>query len=144
MALAATASGLPELALGYGVLFGFGGGVAYVLLLQGMNLMLTAAGATRRGLVNGFIVSLYPLGAMIGAPLFGWALAGWGLRATLGGLAATLAVAGAAAVALVQAAGMRLAAPDAGAAGARRGRGAGRARSSGGCGWCSSWPRRPA
>ncbi len=46
------------------------------------------------GLVNGFIVSLYPAGAMIGAPLFGLALSHWGLRATLGGLATTLAVAG--------------------------------------------------
>ena len=40
MALAATAGGLAQLTLGYGVLFGTGGGVAYVLLLQGMNLMM--------------------------------------------------------------------------------------------------------
>lgn len=90
MALAALATALWDLALGYGLLFGLGGGAAYALLLQGMNLMPIA----RRGLVNGFIVSLYPAGAMIGAIVFGWALGQWGLRVTLGGLAATLAIAG--------------------------------------------------
>lgn len=110
--LAATAAGMPRLVLGYGVLFGLGGGAAYVLLLQGVNLMLTS----RRGLVNGFIVSLFPAGAMIGAPLFGWALELWGLRATLGGLAATLAAAGAVAALLVAASGMRLVAPIGGPA----------------------------
>lgn len=114
MGLAATAEGMVQLALGYGALFGFGGGVAYVVLLQGMNLMLTR----RRGLVNGFIVSLYPLGAMIGVPIFGWALAAHGLRPTLGGLAATLAVAGLASTLLAAYSGMRMAAP-AGAAAAR-------------------------
>ncbi len=112
MALAATAPGLAQLALGYGVLFGLGGGAAYGLLLQGVNLMLSG----RRGLVNGFIVSLYPLGAMIGAPLFGLALEAWGLRATLGALALTLAVAGGLAVALVLASGMVLAPAGAGQA----------------------------
>lgn len=111
MALAAAASGLAELVLGYGVLFGLGGGGAYVLLLQGMNVMLAATGAGRRGLVNGFIVSLYPAGAMIGAPLFGWALAAGGLRPTLSGLALTLAAAGALSCLLVVAAGMRLEPP---------------------------------
>ncbi|MFC7473424.1 nitrate/nitrite transporter [Dankookia sp. GCM10030260] len=110
--LAATAEGIVQLALGYGALFGFGGGVAYVVLLQGVNLMLTG----RRGLVNGFIVSLYPLGAMIGAPVFGWALTEYGLRATLGGLAVTLAVAGLAGALLAAASGMRMAAPAGGVA----------------------------
>ncbi|MDO9708842.1 MFS transporter [Paracraurococcus lichenis] len=112
MALAASATGLVQLALGYGVLFGLGGGAAYVVLLQGMNLML---GGARRGLANGFIVSLYPMGAMIGAPLFGWALGGFGLRATLGGLAAALLGAGLLAALLARLAGMRLE-PPAGAA----------------------------
>ena len=116
MALAAAASGLVELALGYGVMFGLGGGGAYVLLLQGMNLLLAATGAGRRGLVNGFIVSLYPAGAMIGAPLFGWALAASGLRPTLAGLALTLAAAGALSCLLVVAAGMRLEPPSGAAA----------------------------
>jgi MFS transporter, OFA family, oxalate/formate antiporter len=113
VALAATAEGIVQLALGYGALFGFGGGVAYVVLLQGMNLMLTG----RRGLVNGFIVSLYPMGAMIGAPIFGWALSAHGLRATLGGLAVTLAVAGLAATLLAAVSGMRMAPPAGGVAG---------------------------
>jgi MFS transporter, OFA family, oxalate/formate antiporter len=112
MAVAALAGGLVQLALGYGVLFGLGGGVAYLLLLQGMNVMLTS----HRGLVNGFIVSLYPLGAMIGAPLLGLALAGTGLQATLLGLAATLALATAASALLVATSGMRMAPPEAGPA----------------------------
>ena len=105
--LAASASGIGQLAVGYGVLFGLGGGAVYVLLLQGVNLMLDG----RQGLVNGFIVSLYPAGAMIGAPLFGLALSHWGLRATLGGLATTLAVAGVVAAWLVVVSGLTVVAP---------------------------------
>ena len=112
MVVAATAPGIVHLAIGYGALFGLGGGGAYTLLLQGVNLMLKG----RRGLVNGFIVSLFPAGAMIGAPLFGWALGHWGVRATLGGLAAALAAAGALAALLVAASGMAVVAPAGGPA----------------------------
>jgi len=112
MALAAMASDIAPLALGYGVLFGLGGGTGFALLLQGMNLMLSR----HRGLVNGIIVSLYPAGAMIGAPIFGIALGQWGLRATLAGLAATLAISGALAALLVAACGMTLAPPAEGPA----------------------------
>src|SRR5262245_47712085 len=91
IALAATASGLAQLAIGYGVLFGAGGGAAYILMQQAVNLAVTR----RHGLVNGYIVSLYPAGAMIAAPLFGWSVREFGVRATLGGLATTLAVTGA-------------------------------------------------
>jgi OFA family oxalate/formate antiporter-like MFS transporter len=90
IALAATASGLGQLALGYGVFFGAGGGAAYILVQQAVNLAVTG----RRGLVNGYIVSLYPAGAMLAAPAFGWAIRAFGVRATLGGLAAVLAVTG--------------------------------------------------
>jgi hypothetical protein len=91
IALAATATGLVQLAIGYSVFFGLGGGAAYILVQQAVNLAVTA----RRGLVNGYIVSLYPAGAMIAAPLFGWGIRAFGVRATLGGLAVTLAVTGA-------------------------------------------------
>ncbi len=90
IALAATAGGLAQLALGYGVLFGLGGGAAYILVQQAVNLSVTR----RHGLVNGYIVALYPAGAMIAAPLFGWAIRGWGVRATLGGFAVVVAVTG--------------------------------------------------
>lgn len=89
-ALAATANGLAQLVVGYGVLFGAGGGAAYILVQQAVNLTLTR----RHGLVNGYIVALYPAGAMIAAPIFGWAIREIGVRATLGGLAAVLAVTG--------------------------------------------------
>lgn len=90
IALAATAGGLVQLAVGYGVLFGVGGGAAYILVQQIVNLAVTA----RHGLVNGYIVGLYPAGAMIAAPVFGWAIQTVGVRATLGGFAAVLAVTG--------------------------------------------------
>jgi len=105
--LAATTDGLAQLAFGYGILFGLGGGVAYILVQQGLNLMLTS----HKGLVNGYIVSLYPAGAMIAAPLFGWGVAAFGLRETLAGLAATIAVTGLLTILLARHAGLRLAPP---------------------------------
>jgi MFS transporter, OFA family, oxalate/formate antiporter len=90
IAIAATAGGLVQLAVGYGVLFGLGGGAAYIVAQQAVNLSLTS----RHGLVNGYVVSLYPAGAMIAAPLFGWSIREFGVRATLWGLAGVLAVTG--------------------------------------------------
>jgi MFS transporter, OFA family, oxalate/formate antiporter len=90
VAIAASATGLLQLAVGYGALFGVGGGAAYILAQQAVNMTLTR----RHGLVNGYIVSLYPAGAMIAAPLFGWSIATFGVRATLGGFAVVLAVTG--------------------------------------------------
>jgi hypothetical protein len=106
IAVAATATGLGQLAVGYGVLFGLGGGAAYILAQQSVNLAVT----TRRGLVNGYIVALYPAGAMVAAPLFGWSTDAFGVRATLGGLAAVLAVSGSLAAWLIARARVTLAA----------------------------------
>ncbi|HYM31225.1 MAG TPA: MFS transporter [Candidatus Cybelea sp.] len=104
LALAASATSLPLLMVGYGVLFGLGGGIAYIVVQQGVNMMVRS----RKGLVNGYVVGLYPAGAMIAAPLFGWAIGMWGLRFTLAGLGATLAVCGMISVWLVVHAGVRL------------------------------------
>jgi hypothetical protein len=104
IALAATAGGLAQLAVGYGLLFGAGGGAAYILVQQAVNLAVTR----HRGLVNGYIVSLYPAGAMIAAPVFGWAVREVGVRATLGGLAAVLAVTGLISARLIAASGVSL------------------------------------
>ena len=90
VALAALAGGLFQLALGYGALFGLSWGASYVLLLQIVNLAVTS----RRGLVNGYMVSLFPAGAMLAAPLFGWGIRLAGVRATLGAFAGVLAVTG--------------------------------------------------
>ena len=90
MALAATAGGLAQLAIGYGLLFGVGGGAGYILLQQAVNLAVT----TRHGLVNGYLIGLYPAGAMIAAPVFGWSIGEFGVRATLWGLTTVLAVTG--------------------------------------------------
>jgi len=104
--VAATAGGLVQLAVGYGVLFGAGGGAAYILTQQIVNLAVTR----RQGLVNGYIVSLYPLGAMIAAPLFGRSIQGFGVRATLGGFAVVLAATGSIAAWLIAHSGVTLAA----------------------------------
>ena len=104
IALAATAGGLVQLAIGYGVLFGVGGGAAYILVQQIVNLAVT----TRHGLVNGYIVGLYPAGAMIAAPVFGWGIGAFGVRATLGGFAAVLAVSGLASAWLTAGSGVTL------------------------------------
>ncbi len=109
IALAATAGGVVQLALGYGVLFGAGGGAAYILVQQIVNLAVTR----RHGLVNGYIVALYPAGAMLAAPLFGWGVREWGVRATLGGFAAVLAVTGLSSAWLVAHSGVTLTAASA-------------------------------
>jgi hypothetical protein len=103
--LAATAGGLGQLVVGYGVLFGAGGGAAYILAQQTVNLAVRS----RHGLVNGYIVSLYPAGAMIAAPLFGWSIREFGVRATLGGFAGVLAVTGLASAWLIAQSGVTLA-----------------------------------
>jgi len=104
LALAAAATSVWELAFGYGVLFGVGGGVAYITVQQGVNLVVRS----RLGLLNGYIVSLYPAGAMLSAPIFGGAIAAWGLRPTLAGLAAALGVTGLVSAWLVVRSGMTL------------------------------------
>jgi MFS transporter, OFA family, oxalate/formate antiporter len=66
--------------------------------------------------VNGYIVALYPAGAMIAAPLFGWAIREFGVRATLGGLATVLGVTGIVSAGLIAYSGVTLTAASAGAA----------------------------
>ncbi len=101
--LAANARTFAELALGYGVLFGFGGGIAFVAMQQGVNLLPWR----RPGLVNGYLVSLLPCGAMLAAPLFGAGIEQYGVRVTLAALGAVLLGSGAVVVGLVALAGMR-------------------------------------
>ena len=115
IAMAATASGLAQLLLGYGIVFGTGGGVTYILLQQGVNMLVRR----RQGLVNGYIVSLYPMGAMIATPAFHACNEAFGWRTTLGGLAAVLVACGIAAALLARHGGARLVAPV-----SRRGRAA--------------------
>src|SRR5260370_256562 len=112
IALAATAGGLVQLALGFGVLFGLGGGAAYILTQQMVNLAVTS----RQGLVNGYIVSLLPAGGMLAAPAFGWIMRELGVRAALGGFAAPLAVTGLASAWLAAGAGISLAGATGGVA----------------------------
>jgi len=102
--LAASASSFVQFALGYGVLFGPGAGVLFIVAQQAVN--QTVVG--RRGLANGYVVSLYPLGAMLGAPLFGWSIEAFGVRPTLAGLGVVVLAGCAIAAALLRAAGIRM------------------------------------
>jgi OFA family oxalate/formate antiporter-like MFS transporter len=85
-AMAAVAPSLTWLILGYGVLFATGGGMAYVVVQQCVNV----APLARPGLVNGYLISLFPLGAMLAAPAFGLGLDWVGVRQTLAGLAVVI------------------------------------------------------
>jgi OFA family oxalate/formate antiporter-like MFS transporter len=105
VALAAVAPSLTWLILGYGVLFATGGGMAYVAVQQCVN----AAPLARPGLVNGYLVSLFPLGAMLAAPAFGLGIDWVGVRQTLAGLAAVIAATGIVATLFVAYAGVVLA-----------------------------------
>ena len=104
IAFAATASGMVQLLMGYGMAFGTGGGAAYILLQQGVNMLVRR----RQGLVNGYLVSLYPLGAVIATPVFHWCNEAFGWRTTLAGLASLLVVLGVVAAGLVHHGGTRL------------------------------------
>jgi MFS transporter, OFA family, oxalate/formate antiporter len=95
------------LLVGYGVVFGTGCGVAFILLQQGVNMLVRR----RQGLVNGYMVSLYPMGAMIATPAFHACNEAFGWRTTLGGLASVLVAGGVAAALLTRHSGTRLDAP---------------------------------
>ena len=98
LALTASADGYAQVVLGYGVLFGLGAGIAFTLMQQSVNAVLEGPG----GAINGYVVSLYPLGAMIGAPVFGWSIVAYGLRPTLAALAAVVLATCACAAALLR------------------------------------------
>lgn len=102
--LSASASSFVQFALGYGVLFGPGAGVLYLVAQQAVNQTVRRS----RGLANGYVVSLYPLGAMLGAPVLGWSIQAFGVRPTLAGLGAVVLAACAIAAALLRAAGIRM------------------------------------
>jgi len=89
--MASRANGLTLLLLGYSVVFGVSGGIIFIILQQAVNLLVR----TRVGLLNGYVLGLYPLGAMVAAPVFGWSNALQGYRVTLTGLAAALVMFGA-------------------------------------------------
>lgn len=102
--LAAGANRFAEFVAGYGVLFGLGAGVGFIVVQQGVNQVVSRAS----GLANGYVVSLYPLGAMIGAPLFGWSIGAYGIRATFAALAVAVFIGCAVAAALLRLAGIAM------------------------------------
>ena len=109
LAITAGAQGYASLLVGYGLMFGIGGGICFIVMQQAVN----QAAETTSGLVNGYLVALYPLGAMLGAPIFGWAIEAYGLRVTLAGLATTVITTATIAAAMLYAGGIRLHDPHA-------------------------------
>lgn len=105
MVLAARATGVLELALGYGVLFGIGGGAAFTVVQQCVNLLVPS----NRGLVNGYLLALFPIGAMIAVQLCGLGIDTIGARLTLAGIGAALLSTGLIGVLLLRGSGVRLA-----------------------------------
>jgi len=110
--VAAVATSYVWLIVGYGVLFAFGGGIAYIAVQQTVN----ATPIRRPGLVNGYLVSLFPAGAMLSAVAFGWGIEQYGVRATLAGLAVVVALTGVLATGLTAQTGVRLSKPQRGGA----------------------------
>ena len=104
--LAAAAPSVIVLGLGYGVLFGLGAGFGYSVMLQTVNMALPR----RRGFANGFGIGLFAAGAILFAPLFGWAVAAFGVHATFAAMAVLFAVVGVAAAAALAASGISVAA----------------------------------
>lgn len=102
--LSASASSFVHFALGYGVLFGPGAGVLFIVSQQAVNQTVVK----RSGLANGYVVSLYPLGAMLGAPVFGWSIQAFGVRPTLAGLGVVVLATCAVAAVLLRAAEIRM------------------------------------
>jgi OFA family oxalate/formate antiporter-like MFS transporter len=102
--LTSLARGPSMLLLGYSACFGVAGGTAFIVLQQAANILVR----TRLGLLNGYALALWPLGAMIAAPLFGINNEAHGYHSTLSGLAVTLLVCGAAAAGLAVHAGATL------------------------------------
>ena len=86
IAMAARAEGLVALLLGYSVVFGIAGGTIFIILQQAVNLSVRS----RTGLLNGYVLGLYPMGAMIAAPLFGYCNTRYGYHTTLLALSAAL------------------------------------------------------
>lgn len=98
------AQGFWLLLAGYGILFGLGGGLSFTAVQQCVNQAMPRPS----GLANGYVVSTYPIGAMIGAPVFSATLLLWGIGPTLWLLAATLLSAGLAGAWLYRSAGLTL------------------------------------
>ncbi len=97
LAIAAFASGVVAIALGYGVMFGAASGIGYSVALQAVN----HAMPDRRGLATGIAVAAYGAGAVLFAPLFRLALGEVGLAGTFLALCALLLLAGLAATVLL-------------------------------------------
>lgn len=102
--LAASAASVIQFAIGYALLFGPGAGVLFTVSQQAVNQTVTAS----RGLASGYVVSLYPLGAMLGAPILGWSIQAFGVRSALLGLAGVVLAACTLAAALFRTAGIRM------------------------------------
>jgi MFS family permease len=78
--------------------------VLFIVAQQAVNQTVGSA----RGLANGYVVSLYPLGAMLGAPLLGLSIQVFGVRPALAGLGVVVVAACAVTAALFRVTAIRM------------------------------------
>ena len=102
--LAASASGLTALVLGYGLLFGFGSGFAYCTTLQLVNVALPH----RRGLATGAGIAAFAIGSILATVVLAPAIDMMGVRGTFMALATTFVAVGLAASVLTAISGIVL------------------------------------
>ncbi|HUS53454.1 MAG TPA: MFS transporter [Thermohalobaculum sp.] len=107
--IAAFASSLPMVWLGYSLLFGAANGLGY-----GFGLQIAAqANPGGEGVCMGIVTACYALGAALSPAMFTWAMSLGGFRSAMLGLAATLIIAAPLAAGLMVKAGARFnAAPE--------------------------------
>lgn len=106
LGLAAGADDVAQLVVGYGLLFGLGGGYAYSVTLQFIALALPR----RRGLAIGLGVGSFAIGSILLALLFAHTVAAFGPHPTFAGMAALIAAAAALSALLMRLSGLAL--PD--------------------------------
>ena len=102
--LAASASGLTALVLGYGLLFGFGSGFGYCTTLQLVNLALP----DRRGLATGAGIAAFAIGSILATIILARAIDLMGVRGAFMALAMTFVAVGLAASVLTAISGIAL------------------------------------
>ena len=85
LAITASASSLPMVIFGYGVLFGSGSGIGYSIMLQAVNLALPHRSGLAIGI--GIGIGLFAGGSILFAQVFGWSVAIYSVASTLWAMA---------------------------------------------------------
>lgn len=113
MLLCSVATGVWQIAIGYGGLFGAANGVGYGIALQSVQ----NAMRTRRGLMTGIVIAGYTAGSAVLAPLLSHSIAAIGSRGTFEAMAGGFTIVGLVAAFLLRRSGVALASIAAGRSG---------------------------